>query len=105
MANATRISTPGVAAPQIGIFTYAGTTAAQTINIGFQPEFMIGVNWTDADKIWIWYSGDLTTVTTIDTEVATEAIVITKTEQGFALPASDTTVNENGKTFLLIAVR
>ena len=104
MANATRISTPGVAAPQIGIYTYAGTTAAQTINIGFQPEFLIGVNVTDGDKLYIWYSGDIVNIVTIDTEVATEAVVITKTEQGFALP-SNASVNENAKTYLLVAVR
>lgn len=106
MANATRVA--GVSrGPFIG--SYAGTTAAQNINIGFKPSLIIAINATDGDKIWIWSSASAhsAAVTTIDTEVANESITIAAvddgTSLGFSLPASTASVNEDGKTFVFIA--
>ena len=104
MANATRI-----ADSQRGYFvgTYAGTTAAQNIHIGFKPAYIRAINMTDADEEWIWYSGDITQVMKIAGTPATSASVITQVDNGtvigFALPASDSVVNENGKTYMFIA--
>lgn len=88
------------------IGTYAGTTAAQKINIGFKPSLVIAVNMTDADTIYIWSKTDVAQVIAITTAVATSATAITQvddgTNLGISLP-SDAVVNENAKTYVFIA--
>jgi hypothetical protein len=107
MPNATRVADR---ARGIYVGTYAGTTAAQNINIGFKPALLLIVNLTDGDKIAIWSetAGHATKITTIDTEVANECVTIDAvddgTSLGFSLPACTATVNEDGKTFLVVAI-
>ena len=88
------------------IGSYAGTTAAQKIYIGFKPALIVAYNITDGDKLYIWSKTSLTTVLTIDTEVANESVAITQvsdsTGLGFQLP-SDGSVNEDAKTYVFIA--
>lgn len=103
MANATRQSDQ---ARGWFIGRYAGTTAAQNIHIGFKPALILAYNQTDGDKLYIWSKNSLTTIVTIDTEVATESVAITQVDNGtvlgFALP-SDGSVNEDAKTYVFIA--
>jgi len=105
MANATRIA--DFARGPVFVGSYAGTTAAQNIHIGFKPSFIIAYNQTDGDKLWAWCSNDVANVVTIDTEVATEAVAIAQVDNGtvigFSLP-SDGSVNENAKTYVFLAV-
>lgn len=105
MANAARISDQ---ARGFFVGTYAGTTAAQNIHIGFKPSYIRAVNHTDNDTEWIWYSGDTTKVTKMAGTPAASCSVITQVDNGtvigFALPACDTVVNENGKTYIFFAL-
>lgn len=106
MANATRIA--DFARGPVFIGSYVGTTAAQNIHIGFKPAFMVIYNQTDGDKIGIWCKNDTSNVVTIDTEVATEAVAIAQVDNGtvigFSLAASEGSLNENGKTYVFLAV-
>ena len=101
MAVATKISDGG---PR-GYFhgTYAGTTAAQNIHIGFKPSYIRAINITDSDEEWIWSKNTVTAVMKLAGTPATSASAITQVDNGtvlgFALPASDSVVNENGKTY------
>ena len=104
MANATRVADQ---ARGYFVGTYAGTTAAQNIHIGFKPAYIRAVNITDGDTEWVWYVGDLENVVSLIATPATVAAVITQVDNGtvlgFALPASNSTVNENAKTYLILA--
>lgn len=91
--------------PSVVSGTYTGTTAAQTIQLGFSPSWAIIYNITDGDKWVIWHKSSQTTVLTIDTESANESVAVTATDHGLSLPASDAVTNENGKTFVIIAGR
>jgi outer membrane protein assembly factor BamB len=107
MANATRVAD---VARGIYVGTYDGTTAAQNIHIGFKPAFIFAINAEDGDKIWIWSetSAHATKITTIDTEVANECVTIDAVDNGtvlgFSLPACTAAVNEDGKTYLIVAI-
>lgn len=85
--------------------TYAGTTAAQTITIGFRPNWIIGWNQTDGDTVYLWHSSSLTSYVSIVALAATTTAAITVTDHGFSLPASDAIANENAKTYVFIAGR
>ena len=110
MANATRIADY----PR-GHFvgSYAGTTAAQNIHIGFKPSLILAWNVTDGNVLYMWTSASLTTVAALvdagcsETALTANASVITQVDNGtvlgFALPACDTVVNENAKTYAFIA--
>lgn len=104
MANATR-----VADVSRGWFvgSYAGTTAAQNIHIGFKPAFIIAWNRTDGDTIWFWSKASLTTQVSVvlaaATNTATITIVDNGTVLGFGLPA-DAVINENAKTYDFLAL-
>jgi hypothetical protein len=105
MANATRVSDQ---ARGYFVGTYAGTTAAQNIHIGFKPSFIFATNRTDGDTNWIWSSDVVTTVMKIAGTPATSCSAITQIDNGtvigFSLPACDTVVNENGKTYVFLAL-
>ena len=104
MANATRVA-DRARGPFIG--SYAGTTAAQNIHIGFKPAFMIIYNQTDGDDVNIWCKNDETTFVNIAAAAATESAAIAAVDNGtvlgFSLPACNTSVNENAKTFVVVA--
>jgi hypothetical protein len=91
--------------PSVVSGTYAGTTAAQTIEIGFRPSWVIGYNQTDGDTVYIWHNSSLTNYVSIVLAAATTTAAITLTDHGFVLPASDTVANENTKTYVFIAGR
>ena len=100
MAVATKISDGG---PR-GFFhgSYAGTTAAQNIHIGFKPSYIRAINVTDKDIEWIWSKNDLTTIMKIAGTPASESCVITQVDNGtvigFALP-TNAVANEDAKTY------
>jgi len=85
--------------------TFAGTTAAQTITLGFQPSWFIWYNQTDGDTLNVWHKSSLTNYLTITSAAATTSVAITTTDHGITLAASDAVGNENGKTFVFFAGR
>lgn len=89
------------------IGSYAGTTAAQKIHIGFKPAFILAVNWTDGDQWYLWTKNDTANINIVTTAAANSATAITQADDGtvlgFALAASDAIANENGKTYYFIA--
>lgn len=84
---------------------YDGTTAAQTITIGFRPSWVLGYNQTDGDTVYIWHNSSITNYVSIVTAAATTTAAITTTDHGFVLPASDAIANENAKVYVFIAGR
>ena len=90
--------------PTVVSGTYTGTTAAQTVTLGFRPSWAIIMNQTDGDVVFIWHNSVTTTGVSIDTEAATETVTITATDHGLALP-TNAVVNENAKVFVIIAGR
>ena len=108
MANAVRVSDAVRLQPFVG--TYAGTTAAQNIHIGFKPNFIWAWNVTDGTTFYMWNSKDIVNIYTVITTAgpAQTAGVITQVDDGttlgFALPASDNNCNKNNKTYYFIAI-
>lgn len=107
MAVATRVSDE---ARGYFIGTYAGTTAAQNIHIGFKPALIIAVNVTDGDTVYVWSKVSETTVVSLkgaDAALATESIAIARVDNGtvlgFSLP-SNAVVNEDAKVYLILAL-
>jgi len=90
--------------PSVISGTYTGTTAAQTITLGFRPSWFIIWNQTDGDVVFNWHNSDITAGVSIDTEAATETVAITVTDHGISLP-TNAVVNENNKVFVIIAGR
>ena len=84
---------------------YTGTTAAQTVTIGFRPSWIQAYNITDGDTQYFWTVNDLANVVSVVALAATSAAVITVTDHGFVLPASNAIVNENTKVYAFIAGR
>ena len=103
MAVATRISDKA-SGPMV--FSYAGTTAAQNIHLGFKPAFMIWYNQTDGDDLNFWCKNSITTFVNVAAAAATITAAITQIDNGtvlgFSLP-SDSDCNEDGKTYVGIA--
>lgn len=92
--------------PIIKTGSYSGTTAAQTITLGFRPDVIYAVNLTDSDTHWTWSSGFTSgTVGCIIQAASCNASSVTVTDHGFSLPASDNIVNENGKSYGYWAAR
>ena len=85
--------------------TYAGTTAAQSVNVGFAPQFIMGWNITDDDVVYFWNHHDNTSVQVISAAASANASTIATHNIGFDLPGSDSVVNENGKTYMYLAVK
>jgi hypothetical protein len=90
--------------PSVASGTYTGTTAAQTITVGFRPSWAMLMNQTDGDVVFIWHNSVTTTGISIDTEAATETVTITATDHGLSLP-TNAVVNENAKVYVFIAGR
>ena len=88
------------------VFTYAGTTAAPNIHLGFKPSYMIIHNRTDGDVVNIWHTSSQTTFVNIAAAAANISAAVAPvdngTEIGFSLPA-DSDINEDGKTYHGIA--
>lgn len=88
------------------VFSYAGTTAAQNIHLGFTPVAMIIANITDGDDVNIWFKPDETSFINIAAAAATVSAAVTVVDNGtvigFALP-SNSDINEDGKTYRGIA--
>lgn len=88
------------------VFSYAGTTAAQNIHIGFKPAFMIFYNQTDGDDVNLWCKNSITNFVNIAAAAATITAAIDQVDDGttigFSLPA-DSDCNENAKTYVVIA--
>jgi hypothetical protein len=104
MAVATRIA--DYADGRGNVYSYAGTTAAQKIHLGYKPAFMIFYNQTDGDDVNIWCKNSLTNFVNIAAAAATVTAAITQVDDGtvlgFSLPA-DSDCNEDGKTYVVIA--
>jgi hypothetical protein len=84
--------------------TYTGTTAAQAINIGFSPSWIIGWNQTDGDTMFFWHKSSITNYVSVVALAATTTAVITASDNGFNL-ASDAIANENAKVYVFLAGR
>lgn len=91
--------------PSVVTGTYSGTTAAQTITVGFSPSALITWNQTDGDDVNFWHKSSQTTFINMAAAAATITAAVTATDHGFTLPASDNDINENGKTYVFIAIR
>ena len=102
---ATTLDKNSGVAPSVVSGTYAGTTAALTIQCGFRPSWIIGWNQTDGDTVYMWHNSSITNYVSIVALAATTTAAITLTDHGFSLPASDAIANENGKTYAFIAGR
>jgi hypothetical protein len=90
--------------PAVYVTNYTGTTAAQTITLGFRPKAFIAWNRTDGDTVLFWADGVTTTLVSVDTEAATETITVTATDHGISLP-TNAVINENAKVYDIIAFR
>lgn len=91
--------------PSVVSGTYTGTTAAQTVTIGFRPSWIITFNITDGDDVNIWHNSMSTTFINIAAAAASVSAVVAVTDHGFTLPASDNDINENTKVYGFIAGR
>ena len=92
-----------MAVPLFKASTYEGTTAAQSVNCGFAPQFIVGWNVDDDDLLYFWNHSDNTSVQVVSAAASANATTIATHNIGFDLPASDNVVNENGKTYCYIA--
>src|SRR6185503_14646448 len=90
--------------PSVISGTYAGTTAAQTITIGFAPSWLIIWNQTDGDTVIYWHKSSQTTYVKVVLAAATVTANLVPVDHGFTL-ASDAVANEDGKTYVFIAGR
>jgi hypothetical protein len=102
---ATVLDANSAASPSVASGTYTGTTAAQTITVGFRPSWVIGWNQTDGDTVFMWHNSSLTNYVSIVALAATTTAAVTVTDHGFSLPASDAIANENAKVYVFIAGR
>jgi hypothetical protein len=93
------------ASPSVVSGTYAGTTATQTLQIGFRPSWVIGWNQTDGDTMYFWHKSSITNYVSVVALAATTTAVITTTDNGFVLAASDAIANEDAKVYVFIAGR
>lgn len=103
MAAATRIADVTRGAM---VFSYAGTSAAQNIHLGFKPAFMIIMNQTDGDTVCLWCKNSETTYITITTAATTTTANVARVDDGTTIGFSlavDAVLNENAKTFVGIA--
>ena|SRR6185295_7055912 len=91
--------------PSVVSGTFTGTTAAQTLTLGFRPSWMIWYNQTDGDTINVWHNSSITNYISMTSAAASVTAAITQTDHGLILPASDAVGNENGKVFVFIAGR
>ncbi len=91
--------------PSVVSGTYTGTTAAQTVILGFQPSWFMCWNVTDGDDFNVWHKSMTTTFINIAAAAATVSAVVSTTDHGITLPASDNDINENGKVYAFIAGR
>jgi len=103
MPNASIITNKSRA---FSIGTYAGTGAAQSINIGFKPCALLTWNLTDGDDVNLWISAEQMKFVNIALAAANITAIVAPvdngTEIGFSLPA-DSDINENLKTYGFIA--
>lgn len=104
MAVATKI------ADRVGTWyvgKYTGTTAAQSIYIGFKPSFIIMYNTTDGDDVNIWCKDSATTFVNIAAAAGTITAAVVGVDDGtgigFSLP-TDSDINENGKVYVFLAL-
>lgn len=92
--------TPGVVTG-----TYTGSTAAQTVTVGFRPSALLFYNNTDKDTVLLWHNSDVAAAVAITTAAASTTVAITVTDHGFVLPASNSVVNEDAKVYVFLAFR
>jgi len=104
MAVATKI------ADRVGTWylgKYTGTTAAQSIYIGFKPAFLLVYNETDGDDVNIWTKDSETTFINIAAAAATITGAVARVDDGtgigFSLP-TDSDINENSKVYVFLAL-
>ena len=99
-----------MAKPIIKTGTYVGTGAAITIPLGFKPDWVEVVNWTDADKRFIMTQAKTfvhTGGTNATAVVASNGLSVFEgatgsTSAGFT---AGTEASVNGKTYAYIAMR
>jgi hypothetical protein len=99
------LTVTGNQTPTVVSGTYSGTTASQTITIGFAPSWIIGWNVTDGDTMFFWHTSSQTTYVKMVAAAASVTAAILPVAHGFTLATSDSIANEDGITFVFIAGR
>ena len=85
--------------------TYAGTTAAQSVNCGFGPSWIIGWNITDGDTMYMWSASDATNQLVVRLAASGNGASINATSTGFSLAANDGVANEDAKNYVYFAFK
>lgn len=86
--------------------SYSGTTAAQTITVGFRPSLIHAVNLTESNHHWMWADSFTPAfVGTVSANAGIGQVSITVTDHGFSLPASNSVVNGNGVSYAYFCAR
>lgn len=86
-----------MALPYMKVGQYFGTTAAQSVSVGFRPTAIFATpQVSTGGRIYWWSEEDLANVFVTD-GAASGAVsaAISLHDHGFSLPASNTTVNNN----------
>lgn len=92
-----------MAIPFFETVTYYGTTAAQSVAVGFRPRGIIGHGNTVR---WMWSEDDLVNVYPISAAVsAATSAAISLHDHGVSLPGTNATVNNNGSFYVLWCFR
>lgn len=85
--------------PYFETVTYYGTTAAQSVAVGFRPR---GLMCFGNSIQWLWSEDDLVNVYPISAAVsAATSAAISLHDHGVSLPGSNTTVNNNGSFYVM----
>lgn len=85
-----------MAIPYFKTGQYFGTTAAQSVSVGFRPTAIHAIPHSTAGRPYWWSEEDLQNVF-LDGDAASAASgAISLHDHGFSLPASNTSINANG---------
>jgi hypothetical protein len=95
--------TPSVS-PSVVSGTYTGTTAAQTITLGFKPTWFICWNVTDSDDLNFFHINSLTTFMNVALAAGKITATWAAVDAGISLP-SDADCNEDSKVYAYLAGR
>ena len=85
--------------------TYVGTTAAQSVDVGFGPSGIIGWNITDGDTMYMWSASDATQQLAVVLAASGNGKPINATATGFSLSVNDAIANENAKDYVYFAFK
>lgn len=103
---------------QVKIGSYTGDTAAQNIELGWVPDYIVIWNATDGDQKWEWYSGmaAASALATLNHDTAQHALITSNGISEYAgsnTPGAEkrkgftigTALSESAKVFRYTAMR